>query len=299
LVTDGYDLDPVEFYGTFVPRSEAIALRAHVSQTELGSAASRMAEVLAGASWTTVSIPSDNNADGWVDDASVSAISRVHGGLNRRQTGTAKAFLTRPLDPLNSIAEVTGGRVVPNSSHLGGVLESLDDRIKLTYQVDRKPDGKTRQIQVRARDPKLKVRAAHFAASATPDSMSETRAVGLLKTASYTGDLSTEGAIDWTTTTAPKKSGTLRALTDVALVRQLLPAGAKGQFRITLAVQIDKRVVVVNRAVSDYDLSEGVFRFSTPLDLPSNATAVVLVIEETTTGVWGSTRIEIAPAPAS
>ncbi|MCY0726022.1 hypothetical protein OVW19_30225, partial [Klebsiella pneumoniae] len=83
----------------------------------------------------------------------------------------------------------------------------------------------------------------------------------------------------------------------VGLIRQLVPAGAKGHFRITLAVQIGKRVVVVNRAVSDYDLSEGVFRFRTPLDLPADATAVVLVIEETTTGVWGSTRIDIAPAP--
>ncbi len=299
VVTDGYDLDPVEFYAASSTNSAQMDLRAYVSQSTLGDSAERMAQTLAAAAWTTVSIPSDNNADGWVDDATVSAIGRVHASLNRQQGGTTKAFLIRPLDPLNAIAESTGGKVVSNSAHLGGVLESLDDRVKLTYQVDRKPDGKTRKIEVRARDKNLKVRTAHYATSATPESMAETRAVGLLKTATYTGDLSMESTVEWTATTGPKKSGTLRALTNVDLVKRLLPPGAKGQFRITLAVQLGKEAIVVNRAVSDYDLTEGVFRFRTPLDLPAKATALILVIEETTTGVWGSTRVTLPGAPAS
>jgi hypothetical protein len=297
MVTDGFDVDPVEFYGTSATGPARTELRSFTSQ--LGESATRMAQTLAAGAWITVSIPSDNNADGWVDDATVSAVGRVHASLNRRESGITKAFFIRPLDPLNAIAEVTGGKVVPNSAHLAGVLESLDDRIRVTYQVDRRPDGKPRKIQVKARDAALKVRAAHFATSATPDSMAETRAVGLFKDAAHPGDLSPKTAVEWAKGVGPKKSGVLRAVTDIALVRQLLPPGAKGQFRITLAVKVGRDAVVVNRSAPDIDLAGGVFRFQTPLDLPATATALVLVIEETTTGVWGSTRLDIPALSAS
>src|SRR5688500_13499235 len=300
LVTDGFDLDPVEFYGASASNTARADLRKYVSQSTLGVSADRMAEALSAGAWTTVSIPSDNNADGWVDDSTVSGIGRM-GTYGKKSAGSPKAFFYRPHDPLNNIAEATGGKVVANSAQLPAVLASLDDRIKLTYQVDRKPDGKTRKIEVRSRKSNLKVRSARFAASASPDAVAEARAVGLLKSANYQGDLPTEGSVEWSAAAGPKKSGTLRAVTKIDLVKSLLPPGAKGQFRITLAVQMGKEAVVVNRAVPDSDMTEGVFRFRTPLDLPATATAIVLVIEETTTGVWGSTRVDIPPAtvPAS
>lgn len=298
MVTDGFDLDPVEFYGASAPNSALMELRTYVSQTTLGSSAGRMAEALVAGAWTTISIPSDNYSDGWVDDSTVSGIGRANASHGKKPVGAPKAFFVRPHDPLNAIAEVTGGSVVPNSSKLGDLLAGLDDRVKLTYQVDRRPDGKPRRVEVRAQDPKLNVRTARFAMSSTPDAIAETRAVGLLKSATYQGDLMTEGAMEWTTTAGPNKSGMLRALTQVELVKRLLPAGAKGQFRITLAIQMGKEAVIVNRAVPDYDMKDGVFRFRTPLDLPVTASKVVLVIEETTTGAWGSARIDVTP-PAS
>ncbi len=299
LVSDGFDLDPVEFYGASAPNTAKSDLRNYISQSPLGTTAERMAEALASGAWTTISIPSDNNADGWVDDSTVSGIGRM-GSLAKKPVGNPKAFFYRPHDPLNAVADATGGKVVANSAHLSGVLDSLDDRVKLTYQVDRKPDGKPRKIEVRSRNANLKVRAARFVTSATPEDMAKTRAAGLLRSATYQGDLATEGSVEWAASPGPKKTGTLRAVSKVDLVKQLLPAGAKGQFRITLAVQIGREAVVVNRAVPDYDLTEGVFRFRTPLDLPPNATAVVLVIEETTTGIWGSTRVDVPTAtPAS
>ncbi len=293
LVTDGFDLDPLEFYSESAPESAQIELQTYVAHSALGGTAARMAEALVAGAWTAISIPSDNYSDGWVDDATSSGIGRIRSTMARKPVASPKAFFYRPHDPLNAIAEVTGGSVVPNSSHLGDVLEGLDDRIKLTYQVDRKPDERTRKIDVRARDENLKVRTARFAMSVTPDVYAQTRAIGLLKSATYQGDLRAESAVEWATTTGDKKSGTLRAAANVDLVKRLLPSGAKGQFRVTVAVQIGKEAIVVNRDIPDYDLSEGVFRLRTPLDLPSHATAVVVVVEEKTTGVWGSTKLDI------
>src|SRR5688572_12553053 len=134
IVTDGFDLDPTEFYGGLSSKKAQMELKTYVSQSTLGTTATRMAESLAGGAWTTVSIPSDNNADGWVDDSTVSAIGRVHAGTVEKRNASPRAFLIRPLDPLNTIADTTGGKVVSNSAHLAGVLEGLDDRVKITYQ---------------------------------------------------------------------------------------------------------------------------------------------------------------------
>ncbi len=296
LMTDGFDLDPVEFYGKSLPPQEQMELRSYVSQSTLGNTSERLARSLASGAWTTLSIPSDNSSDGWVDDATVSAIGRVHASISAHPTTNPKAFLIRPLDPLHAVSEATGGKIVANSAQIGDALEGLDDRVKLTYQVDRKPDGKARKIEVRSRRPNLKVRAARFATSATAEDMAQTRALGLLKPSSYLGDLKTEGSIEWGPASAGQKNGTLRAVTDVDLIRRLLPPGAKAQFRITMAVQVGRDSIVVNRSVSDYVLAGKPFRFRTPIDVPSNASMIVLVIEEITTGVWGSTRLQIPTA---
>src|SRR5688500_14231457 len=105
LVTDGFDLDPAEFYATSLPQNAQMELRSYITQSTLGTTAAKLGETLAAGAWTTVSIPSDNNADGWVDDASVSAIGRVHVFSKSTPGVGAKAFLIRPLDPLNAIAE--------------------------------------------------------------------------------------------------------------------------------------------------------------------------------------------------
>lgn len=298
LVTDGFDLDPLEFYSESAPASAQVELQSYVAQSALGGTAARMAEALVAGAWTAISIPSDNYSDGWVDDTTSSGVGRIRSTMAKKPVASPKAFFYRPHDPLLAIAEVTGGSVVPNSSHLGHVLEGLDDRIKLTYQVDRKPDQRTRKIEVRMRDEKLTARTARFAMSVTPDVYAQTRAIGLLKGATYQGDLRAESAMEWATTAGPKKSGTLRATANVDLVKRLLPARAKGQFRVTVAVQIGKEAVVVNREIPDYDLSDGVFRLRTPLDLPSDASAVVVVVEEKTTGVWGSTKLDITTVVA-
>ena len=297
LVTDGFDLDPIEFYGPSLSPGAQAELRNYLMQSNLGASAARLGQTLAAGAWTTLSIPSDNNADGWVDDASVSAIGRVHSGSS---SGTSpKAFLVRPRDPLNAVAEATGGKVLPSSAHLAEAIDGLDDRVKLTYQVDRKPDGNPRRIEVRPRSKDLTVRSARVATSATPEEQAQARAAGLLTNATYLGDLVTEGSIEWSASTGNVKNGVLRATTNAGLVKQLLGPQAKAQLRITLAVQIGREQVVVNRAAPDVDLSQPLFRFRTPIDVPSNASAIVLVVEETTTGVWGSTRLRTPTSPGA
>ena len=287
MVTDGFDLDPLEYYSASLNKGDELELRSYVSQAALKDSSAKLAKTLATAGWRTVSIQGDSATDGWLDDASSSIPGRIHKSNFAAPQSGPRSILIRPADPLLEVAEETGGEVVANSGKIARAIDRLDDRLRVTYQVDRKPDGKPVQIELKARNKNLKVRSARWAASATPDEMAEQRALGqLLEGATFTGDLSVEAAVDWTTNTA-RRQGTLRVVSKI-------PDLTKGDFRFTLAVLVPpNESFVVNRHLAGYQLPNGEFRLRTPLDLPPATTVVVVSIEEMSTGLWGSSRMNV------
>ena len=286
MVTDGYDLDPVEYYSSNLKKEDEMELRNYVTQSGLSESSAKMAKSLATAGWTTLSIQGDTLTSGWIDDASVSGVGRVHKFILSNPRSGPRAILFRPTDPLVDVAEETGGEVAVNSGKIAAAMERIDDRLRITYQVDRKPDGKPVKIELRARDKNLKVRAARWASSATPDEMAEQRALAQLHEGAFIGDLPVEATVEWTANTA-RKQGKLQVVSKI-------PDLAKGDFRFTLAVLVPpNQSFVVNRHLAGYQLPNGEFRLKTPLDLPPATSVVVISIEELSTGMWGSARIKV------
>jgi hypothetical protein len=288
MVTDGYDLDPLEYYSAYLNKNDDMELRSYVTQAALGDSAAQLARSLATAGWMTVSVQGDAFSDRWIDDASsMTSMGRVHQfSLAQPQTG-ARAILFRPADPLKKVAEETGGDVVGNSGKIAQAIDRIDDRLRITYQVDRQPDGKARTIELRARDPKLKVRATRWAASSTPDEMAEQRALAQLHGGTFTGDLPVQATVEWTAN-PERRQGSLHVVAK--------PAGglAKGDFRFTLAILVPpEQAFVTNKPLPGFRLNGGVFDLRTPLDLPAKTSVVVIAIEDVATGMWGSSRIEI------
>jgi hypothetical protein len=292
VVTDGFDIDPLEFYSADLNQGDEMNLRTHVAQHSLSESATRLAETLAASGWTTISVPADNAfSDGWVDDASTSAIGRVHRSTTTPKQKGSKALLYRPIEPLGVIAETTGGSVVANSAKLGAAIAGIGDRIRITYQVDRKPDGKARRIEVRPRDRNLTVRSAQWASSSTPDEMAEVRALNLLNDGGFAGELPVRASIAWSAASGRKK-GMLEASADMTETRKLLPPGARGDFRFTLAIRVpEKGNFVTNHLISGYKMDDGSFRVKTPVDFPDGTSAVVVVVEEINTSMWGSATV--------
>ncbi len=290
MVIDGFDTNPLDYYLSSLPKREQITLRSSISSTGLGELTQQLADALAAGSWITVSIPTDDRG-GWVDDASSTGMGRFH-GLTRRAMNP-KGVLFSPIEPLSEIALATGGTVAKGNRGLSDVFDSLDDRLRITYQVSRRPDGKPRKIELRARDKSLMVRAARWASSSTPEEIAETRALRLLRETTFGGDLPVQSSVEWAAM-AERRNGTLRATASLELLANVVPPGARGEFRFTLAVlMLPNRVTVVNRLVTDYDLSGGTFRIRTPIDVPAEVSRMVVVIEETATGLWGSSRLDI------
>jgi VWFA-related protein len=287
MVTDGYDLDPLEYYSANLNKGDELELKSYVVQAALSDASTKMSKSLATAGWVTVSVQGDTLTDGWIDDpASTTGQGRIHKNAVSQPQGGPRGVLLRAIEPLKEVAEETGGDVAVNSGKIAQVIEKIDDRLRITYQVDRKPDGKALKIELRARDKKLKVRAARWAASSTPDEMSEQRALAQLLEGSFTGDLPVEATVDWTTNTA-RRQGTLRVVSKI-------PDLTKGDFRFTLAVLVPpNESFVVNKHLAGYQLPNGEFRLRTPLDLPPATSVVVVSIEEMSTGMWGSSRMTV------
>jgi VWFA-related protein len=289
LVTDGYDLDPLEYYSSYLDKSDQLELRGHVAQAGLSDSSAKMAKSLATAGWMTMSVQGDTLTDGWIDDASTNSVGRIHkSSMSQPQSGP-RAILLRPVDPLREVAEETGGDVVVNPGRIAEALERIEDRLRITYQVDRKPDGKPLKIELRARDKNLKVRSARWASSATPDEMAEQRALAQLHDGAFIGDLQVEATVEWTPNSA-RRQGTLRVVSKLPDFIK----GTKGDFRFTLAVLVPpNESFVVNRQLAGYQLTNGEFRLRTPLDLPPATSVVVISIEEMSTGMWGSARIKV------
>ena len=288
MVTDGYDLDPLEYYSAHLDKGDDLELRGYVTQAALADSAEKMAKSLATAGWTTVSVQGDTFSDGWMDDASTNtSMGRIHKFSLAAPSAGPRGILFRPADPLRKVAEETGGEVVANSGKIGQAIARIDDRLRITYQVDRQPDGKARAVVLRARDPKLKVRSTRWAASSTPDEMAEQRALAQLQEGNFAGDLPVQATVEWTPNPA-RRQGSLRVVSK-------LPGGlAKGDFRFTLAILVPPgEAFVTNRPLTGFRLNDGVFDLRTPLDLPAKTSVVVISIEDTATGMWGSSRIVV------
>ncbi len=301
MAMEGFDLDPLTFYGDTVGIDEQMALQSYVDQTQFSDSMNRTGQALAAGGWTTINVPGDVTA-GWIDDTAMSGTGRIRSYLI---TGEAldmrpgpRAFVYRPLEPLQVMAEATGGSVVAKLGKLGAAIDGLSDRIKITYQVARPPDDKVRNVVVRAKRADLKVRAGQWAVSTTPQQMSEARAIGLLP-GGPNGDLTVDVSADWDASVVNRRKGTLHLKTNIDSAIAVLPTQARPLVRITFAVQPDKKgAYLVNRLVTDYGGSSGPFKYSAPLEIPNDPAVIVVVVEEINTGIWGYARLKLNKAPS-
>jgi hypothetical protein len=150
FVSDGFDLDPSEFYGVDLHEWSSSAHQEEITRA------------LAAQGWTIVSLATASHVrlatsfkpgthemvphEVFVDVLGSAALTTI----NRR-----------PLDPLSRLADATGGSVVTDAS-----LLDLGPRVILTYQTDRADDGLPRHIEVRAVRPGVTVRAQRWAGAA-------------------------------------------------------------------------------------------------------------------------------------
>jgi VWFA-related protein len=294
LISDGFELDPGPFY-LRATRDAAVVMsvQSELAQRGVSAANARAGALLAAAGWMTVSIPGAMGGGGdWSDEAARSTGGRIREFTGENPTKVESAYLNKDASAsLQQLADITGGAVL-NSGQAVSAVSELAQRVKITYQVSRAPDGRPRSVQIRSTRPDLRVRTSRWASSTTPEVVAAERVMTLLRGEGDKGDLPVTARIDWRADSETKLNGTLFVESSVKELEPLLREG-KPSFRITFGARTPSgQIFTVHRVTSAWDQKAMMFATQAPIVAERGRTRYAVTVEELTSGAWGATVVE-------
>ena len=297
LINDGYDLDARDFYlvgiGDLQTRTELNALLQGYSSMDRyhqlvkvlaaeGGVCMNLA--LGGPASTFATVGAENDGQGFMGNIS---------GRDVQGQGARPAQTTaiRPLDGLRNLAEETGGELITGRKKIPGAVERLGERVRLTYQVARLPDGQIHPVEVRAKHPGWTVNAPQWSGSPAPEAVSSARARRLLQDTVETGDLPVVAAVGIERTDTgltDRDKGTLQARVDLSQIHpRALPETTN--LRVTFAIELENQLPFVQSDLVTGQDVRGIeaWTYTVPVSFPPQVEKVSVVIEELATGAWG------------
>jgi hypothetical protein len=304
FVTDGFDLAPTSFYS--IDHEDARrGLHADLRQDlpaelrDLNASAHQndIAQALAAQGWTVLSYATSPVADPVTHFTAATHEPTVPHSFNVRENVGHTIINKAPLEPLKLLADATGGSLLTDPSKIGGVLDDLDQRVVITYQVDRPSDDKLRHVEIRALRAGLTVNAQKWVGTgstlaATPV-MAEILATALATSAARgedidRGELPVTCSIQLGSLAKGVRTSEIEIRVNVAPVESELASLESGTLRFTLAVVAphEKPFTSTNRLDQlDFTSKQG---FATTFTVRHRDGAKMAVIaEEPSTGAWG------------
>ena len=320
LVTDGFDLDPLDFYGEHL---ETSAWRAALRETDAAlvfeTAVRDTARALAALGWTVLPLtvaPSERDAEDLaptlIESTDQSGIRTGGAGVTIRpgslfRRGKDKeeapavpvARFADPLAPLRLYAEASGGEVVTSQRGLADAVERYARRFEVAYESTLARDAGLRPLEVEGRSG-WTVRAPRWRSRGVPESVAALRLRELLRGVPAGGDLDVAAVLrlgDALPDTAIP--GHLEARVQLAdLYGEERPKDAS--FRVTVGIAVPGETPrIEGRLVTGQDLT-GLeeWPFRTALEVPPAATEIAVLVEELDLERWGGTRAGVLAGPA-
>ncbi len=297
LVSDGFDLSLTDFYVAATARPEVeFELNQELKRDRLDPLIAELAREIAAHGWTSVMLALGGTPLDAVD-ASLAYYDRFRSigessGLRAASGAAPVSTLERPIEPLNLVAEETGGEVMTARKTAGRALGRIADRIRLSYQASRPSDGAMHRIEVRLKRRGLKLLAPQRVRSPTPAQIAGARARRLLISDLDAGDLPVRLALAEVDGGA-KKSRLLEVETvfDLKLLRPLLEA-PKVPFAFTFGAEQAGAPPLIHRVAQEVELPAGAaawprFSYKVVLELPDGVRRLSVVVEEPASGIWG------------
>jgi Ca-activated chloride channel homolog len=282
LVSDGFDVDPAKFYRGSLAEGEGA----------LEKTAAETARTAAALGWSVFPMP--------VGDATLPDLRRVKprstpkvplGGtiiLGRRPEESAPPpppSLMAPREPLNWVAEATGGEVLLQPSDLPVTLARLAARFAVRYDAPRPLDGRPRPLEVVSNRQDLRVRARRWDVDGTPEWIAAERA-GRVADGEEEVGLEISSHLQ-----KPAAAGEPGAL-DLRIESEV-PAGP---LRVTVAGPGGRGAFHHILTDADRPGSEpNVYHL--PVTLPDGADTVAVLVEPLAGGVWGGQAITLSAPP--
>lgn len=205
------------------------------------------------------------------------------------------AFLAKT-EPLRRLAWATSGHLVRREEDVDAALTDLEERLRVTYQLDTAPDGQLTRLDLRFKGSKERLRFPSWGRNGTPEAVSVARLHRLLweeggetflpLLPSGEDVLRAELVLDPEVPTRGEMKLHLqlpRALTDAP---PLVP-------RISLAfAKVDGSISLEHRA-STAERSEGdIWQETLEVILPTDTARLAVVVEDLFSGTWGGDWVD-------
>lgn len=286
LASDGFDVDLSEYYTA----ANADTLRTEVLPGILDDVRRAEQALLAGG-WTTVPVALGSTGLGGFADAAEFA-GRDH--PLRADAGGSLTFADHPLDPLRGFAEATGGEVLVSADQLAPEVSRLASAWLVSFRVSRAPDGRLHRLEIRSREPGVRVRSVRAIPVGTPEAASTSRVLDLLA-----GETVAGGAT--LTFREPHDAGKGRRGAEMSVsvpladITPLLARVGRGRMRVSLAVDVPGDVPFVTHAEVPLGKAPGAgWVYEAPMVWPKDAKTVAVVVEELATGTVATARALLA-----
>lgn len=296
LVSDGFDVDPEKFYRPDPAPAGDSGTAAPIREGALEKTGLETARTAAALGWTVFPLP--------MGDSSLPDLRRVKpnptpqvplGGkviLGRKKPEEAAKDqppptpeLLAPQQPLNWMAEATGGEVVVGPGSLSAALAHMRSRFWLRYQAIREVDGRPHAVEVRTSRSDLTMRARRWDVEGVPEAVAASRAGRLLE-----GE---EDGIGMDVSARIQSAESGRGTLDLRIES---PEPSASPLRVTVAGAAGRGATHHILTAADATGTEpNVYRI--PISIPEGADAVAVVVEPVAGGPWGGQVVNLGTAP--
>lgn len=296
VVGAGFDVDPVDFYLPFVERIEthsAASAREEFKRYRQADRVDQTGRDLAAAGWLVIPVATQT--------LGASATGAEYGGGERFQqflstqqdairTSDSAYLMLDPIGAQRHLAAPSGGEVAMGADGLDDLMDASAGWYRLTYQIDRPPDGANHQLAISTDREGVEIRAATVIASETVEGAASARVRRLLRGSQERGDL-VVGVEATPPQPAAGKILTAQATVtlDLKPIAALMSEGGRRSVRLSIGILPDGQDPFVLHRVETVDGVVDTWRYGVPLEWPQGPAALAVVVEDLGTGAWGGT----------
>ena len=300
VVGAGFDIDPVDFYLPFVERIETHSTGSAREEFKRYRQADRVDQTgrdLAAAGWLVIPVATQTMG--------ASATGAEFGGGDRFQqflstqqdairTSDSSYLMLDPIGAQRHLAAPSGGEVAMGADGLDDLMDSSAGWYRLSYQIDRPPDGANHQLAISTDRDGVEIRSTSIIASETAEGAASARVRRLLRGTREAGDL--EVGVE-TTQPQPAASKILTAEATVTVnlgpIAALMSEGGSRNVRLSVGVLPEGGEPFVLHRVETVDGVVDTWKYSVPLEWPQGSAILAVVVEDLGSGAWGGTVTEL------
>jgi hypothetical protein len=177
---------------------------------------------------------------------------------------------------------------------LDRLMDSSAGWYRLTYQIERPPDGANHQLAISTDREGVEIRSTSVVASETVEGAASARVRRLLRGSQETGDLEVGVEITPPQAAADKTLTAEATVTvDLNAIAALMSEGGRRSVRLSVGILPNGGDPFVLHRVETVDGVVGTWRYRVPLEWPQGSAVLAVVVEDLGSGAWGGTVTEL------